>query len=175
MKKYMTIGSIGSFLLGIISVMLYKMLLKDVFFSLAVTFFTTFYHFIMRVAVGCAVVRLRKNKDISEQFTISRTESRFYEFIKVKKWKKYMPTYNRQLFSIWDNSYRTVMHNMENALAGHFIMVILSFVPLAFANIVGGFVPFLITSVLAAVFDILLVFVQRYNMARMGCILKRIK
>ena len=62
MKKLIVIGSAVSALGGIFSVLIYNICGSALVFSLAVTFFTTLYHFVMRVLVSYIVVIARKNK-----------------------------------------------------------------------------------------------------------------
>ena len=124
----------------------------------------------MRIAAGYIVVFVRKNKTAADSvpFRLSAAESNFYKKIKIKYWKKYVPTYNKALFNIKNNSYETVMHNMINAEIGHEFIVVLSFLPILLSKPLDGFVPFVITSVIAAAFDMQFVFVQRYNRARLS-------
>lgn len=67
-----------------------------------------------------------------------------------KKWKGKIPTYNEDLFSIEKRTF-------------HEINAVLSFLPLLTTGVFGSFMVFLITSVLAACFDLMFVIVQRYN------------
>ena len=72
------------------------------------------------------------------------------------------------MFNIKNNSYKAVMHNMINAEIGHELIVILSFLPILLSKPLDGFIPFTITSVIAAAFDMQFVFIQRYNRARLS-------
>lgn len=65
----------------------------------------------------------------------------------------------------------TLYHNMINAQLGHEIIVLLSFAPLFLSKPLDGFLPFLITSVFAALFDLQFVMIQRYNRDRVSAIL----
>ena len=55
---------------------------------------------------------------------------------------------------------------------GHETIVVLSFVPIVAGHWLGGYLAFIITSILAAMFDMMFVIMQRYNRQR---ILKLIK
>ncbi len=168
MKRLIATGTIVSFILGIVCALLYQNSDRGIYFSLSVTFFTSFYHFIMRVVVAYLVVRCRKHKDKSDlvPFKLSRTEHNLYKIIRLKKWKKYVPTYDKTLFSIKDHLGLELIHNMTDAEIGHLIIVFLSFAPMLLSKTLDGFVPFLVTSVLAAAFDAQFVMVQRFNKAR---------
>lgn len=176
MKKVIASGTVLSFLGGIICSLLWIRFRFEAFFSLAVTFFTTFYHFIMRILVACAVSACRKNKDGSalSAVRLSRAERIFYDKIRIKKWKKFAPTYNPSLFSVKRNSLSELMNNMTNARISHEIIVVLSFLPLLFSKFIGGTIPFLITSVLSALFDMQFVLIQRYNTARLEKIMTKV-
>ena len=64
---------------------------------------------------------------------------------------------------------------MTNAEIGHGAIVVLSLVPILFSKAVGGFWAFLITSVLAAVFDLQFVLIQRFNKSRMSRVMEKEK
>ena len=168
MKKVVAAGTALSFVFGVICLGLYIFFMTEALFSLAVTFFTVFYHFAMRISVGSAVTLCRKNKTDTALFEIGDAERVFYDKIKLKKWKKHALTYNPVLFSLKSNSYSELMHNMNNSRIGHEIIVLLSFVPILFSTFIGGALPFIITSVASALFDMQFVIIQRYNMARLS-------
>ena len=173
MKKLIVIGSVVSVFGGILSVLVYNICGSALAFSLAVTFFTTLYHFVMRVLVSYIVVIARKNKADNKKFEISEAEEKFYKIIIIKKWKKYAPTYDTRQFCLKDLTHDEIIHNMTNAGIGHGAIVVLSFVPMLFSKAVGGFWAFLITSVLAAVFDLQFVLIQRFNKSRMSRVMEK--
>ncbi len=177
MKKIVATGTVFSLTGGIVFLFLWNHFRLGAFFSLVITFFTTFYHFIMRITVAYLVVIFRKNKT-DKNFVpvkLSRPEMIFYDKIRIKKWKKLVPTYNPSLFSVKNTSLQELMHNMIDARIGHEIIAVLSFVPLLFSKPLDGTLPFLITSVLAAVFDMQFVLIQRYNTARISTIITKTK
>lgn len=175
MKKLIALCTAVSFMSGIASVILYKQFHNGLYLSLAITAFTTLYHFVMRIITACIVVFVRKNKTAADSapFVISKSESDFYNKIRLKHWKKYAPTYNKSLFELKNNSYETIMHNMIDAEIGHALIVIFSFLPILLSKPLDGFVPFAVTSVIAAAFDMQFVFIQRYNRARLSKLQKK--
>lgn len=175
MKKLIVIGSAISALGGILSVLIYNICGSVLAFSLTVTFFTTLYHFVMRILAARLVVIARKNKTDDKNFKISEAEEKFYKIIGIKKWKKYAPTYDTRQFCLKDLTHDEIIHNMTNAEIGHGAIVVLSFVPILFSKAAGGFWAFLITSVLAAVFDLQFVLIQRFNKSRMSRIMEKEK
>ena len=174
-KEIIALCVIISFLGGIGCVILSKRFGYEIFFSLAVTFFTTLYHFVMRILVACAVTACRKNKTEESRIAAkpSAAEKKFYGIIRIKRWKTLVPTYKPALFTVKSDSLNELMHNMVNARIGHEIMVVLSFIPILFSHILGGASAFIITSAIAAAFDMQFVLIQRYNISRLSEILKK--
>lgn len=177
MKKLIGIGLVLSFVLACVSCVLYLSFHRGLYFSLAVTFFTTFYHFAMRIIVAIFVTYFRSGKTTEDgrPFQIGKHEAAFYKLIHIKTWKQNAPTYNQALFVVTRGSYTTLCHNMANAQIGHSYMVVFSFAPLLFSKAIDGFWPFFITSVLAALFDMQFVMIQRYNRARVSRIRSKMK
>ena len=170
MKKLIATGAFASLFWGILTSILYKTLGSGVYLSLAITFLTTFYHFAMRILVACIITVLRKNKAETDilSFRLNAFEKSFYKAIKLQNWKAYAPTFRKELFSLKKNPLQSIYHNMTNAEISHGLIVPLSFLPLIFSKPLNGFVPFFITSVLAACFDLQFVFIQRFNKERLS-------
>ncbi len=168
MKKLVFCSAIVSLLLGCIFAAVYKIHSGGVWFSLSVTFFCTFYHIAMRLAVGAAA---NKMKIQVKRIKLTKAESTFYKKIGIKRWKSFMPTYDKALFDIKKRTLTELYINMSVSLKGHGVMAVLSFLPIFVSGRLGGFYAFLITSVLAALFDLALVCVQRYNLSRISRIL----
>lgn len=175
MKKIIGGGMLCSLFLGIIFAALYRRFRFDALFSLSITFFTSFYHFFMRVTVACAVVLLRKNRFARNKMTfrLSRFEASLYKFLRIRTIKNYVPTYNRALFKVRCGKLDELAHNMIDAEIIHAISAVLSFAPLLMTGAINGFLPFFLTSLFTAAFDMLLVFVQRYNLSRISALMKR--
>ena len=137
----------------------------SILFSLAITFGTVFYHFAMRLAVGHTLNALFRNKmDLQNPwFRARRFEKKLYLFLRVRSWREHVPTYSPETFSRELHSWREIAMATCQAEVVHEIIALLSFVPLFFAIPFGELWVFLITSVLAALFDTLFVILQRYN------------
>ena len=88
---------------------------------------------------------------------------KIYNKLKVKKWKGKIPTYNEDLFSIEKRTFHEIAQATCQSEIVHEINAVLSFLPLFSTSLFGSFMVFLITSVLAACFDLMFVIVQRYN------------
>ena len=132
--------------------------------SAAITFFTVFYHFAMRLAVGTLVPNRFSHR--SFWFQPRDFEAILYEKLQVKKWKDRMPTYDPRLFSLKENTLDEIVNNMCQAEVVHEIIILLSFIPLLFSVIWDAFYVFFITSCLSALLDLSFVVMQRYNRPR---------
>lgn len=142
--------------------------------SLAISSGTCFYHFAMRLLVG-AVVPMFAGLFHPDQpwFRQRRWEPRLYARLRMKRWKGGIPTYDPGQFDLSINPLPQVVRNMCIAEVVHEVIILLSFIPLLFAIPFGEFPVFLITSVLAALFDGIFVIAQRFNRPRLVRILKK--
>ena len=132
------------------------------------SFGTTAYHFLMRLAVGYLLPKLT-NYDFDYRhawFQPRKWEAAFYKKLQVRKWKGKLPTYAPNQFSLEQQSLYRILQNMCGAELVHEIIMVFSFLPLLAVPIWGEFLVFLITSALAALFDSIFVMAQRYNRPR---------
>ena len=141
----------------------------------AITFGTIAYHFTMRLLVGGAFNMVMGNKaDYRKRhFWVSRREISFYEKLNVKKWKDKMPSYDASLFDPKEHTLEEVIQAMCQAELVHETIVILSFLPIIAGIWFGDFPVFIITSVIAAIIDMIFVIMQRYNRHRVMCLIER--
>ena len=77
-----------------------------------------------------------------------------------------MPTYDSSLFDPTLHSWEEIAKAMCQAELVHEVNIAASFVPILLAVWVGALPVFVITSVLAAGYDLLFVMLQRYNRPR---------
>ena len=160
----MQITAICTALLTLVFFCLYALWGQPVILSLTITFGTTFFHFIMRLIVGTLIPNRFSYR--SRWFQPRRFETALYKKLRLKHWKGQMPTYNPKLFSLQDNSLEQIARNMCQAEVVHEVIILFSFIPLLFSRPLDAFVPFLVTSILAAGFDLLFVILQRFNRPR---------
>lgn len=148
---------------------------KSVFFSASITFGTIFYHFAMRLAVGYLIdARYHNRMDHTKKwFTEKAFEKKLYKMIQVKKWKKWLPTYNPQDFDLKNRSAAEIVQVSCQAEAVHEVNMALSFVPVVFSVWFGSLDVFLITSFAAFLFDSTFVIIQRYNRPRLLRLMKK--
>lgn len=136
---------------------------------------TTAYHFLMRLAVGVVVNAVMQNHaDYTKWwYQPRRFEEKLYRKLRVKSWKKYLPTYDPSSFSVAEKSFEDILQAGCQAEVVHEIIIMLSFMPLLIAEKAGGFSAFLLTSCAAALFDSLFVILQRYNRPRLVGIVEK--
>ncbi len=168
MKKLMIIAAAAALAAFVFFTVLYFLNPFGVILSLAVTFGTIAYHFWMRLIVGYAVNAVMHNRaDYTRGiYQLKPFERKLYSFLKVKVWKDKMPTFDADRFDSSVKSWDEIAQAMCQAEIVHKIIVVLSFVPLLFSIWFGDFPIFLITSILAALFDLMFVIMQRFNRPR---------
>ena len=175
MKKKMLWIS-GLSLAGLLaSAVAYHFTRSSVLLSLAITFGTVFYHFAMRLAVGLGIdARLHNRVDYTKSwFQEKPFEKKLYETLKVKKWKKHMPTFTPEEFDLQSRGPEEIIQVTCQSEIVHEVNMLLSFVPLLLSIRFGSLGVFLITSCAAALFDSLFVIMQRYNRPRLVRLLRR--
>ena len=177
MSKLMKLIAAVSLAAMVISAAVYRALSLEIFLSLAITFGTIAYHFIMRLLVGLAFRTAMHNRaDLHRKWChVSGRELSFYEKLHVKKWKKKMPTYDSTLFDPRIHTWSEIAQAMCQAELVHETIVLLSFLPILAGIPFGSFPVFIITSVLSAAFDMLFVIMQRYNRGRIMHLMDRKK
>ena len=146
-------------------------------FSAAITFGTMAFHIIMRLLVGTIVDCVMHNHaDYNKKwFQLHPFEEKLYKKLKVKTWKDKLPTYDADTFSVQKKTFDEIAQATCQSEIVHEINVVVSFLPLFATFLFGSFMVFLITSVLAACFDLLFVIMQRYNRPRLVKLAKKMK
>ena len=144
-------------------------------FSAAISTGTTFYHFAMRLLAGWIVPRFFRNasQHQSSWFRPRPFEPALHAALKVKKWKDHMPTYDPASFSLKDNTLEQIIRASCVSEAVHEVIVLFSFIPILFSRFWGALPVFVITSLMAALFDCCFILMQRYNRPRLVRILSK--
>lgn len=175
MIKVLKIGPVIFLTATIVSAVLYKITLGGVFLTLAITFGTTAYHFIMRWLVAFIYDFIMDNKaDYRKRwYQVGQREKRLYEKLRVKRWKRHMPTYNPDLFDPRKRTWDQIAQTTCQAELGHETIAVLSFVPIMAGIWFGEYLVFICTSIVAAVFDLMFAVMQRYNRQRIVALLAR--
>lgn len=175
MPKAMKTTAAASLAAALLSGVLFCCFARDIWLTLAVTFGTIAYHFIMRLLVGWIFNLVMKNRaDYARKwYRIRPWEQKLYRFLRVKKWKNRLPTYAPESFSSQKHTWEEIARTMCQAELVHEVNALLSFAPLAASIWFGSFAVFLITSLAGAVFDLLFAVVQRYNRDRVVKLCRR--
>lgn len=144
--------------------------------ALAITFLTITFHFVMRLIVGFVVSLFKKSINPNRKYyELKNFEKKLYDFLKVKKWKNKIFTYNPAEFDIEKNTMEQIAVNMCNSEKVHMVIFFLSYIPLLFIIPFGQPIVFVITSILSSIFDLGFVIVQRYNRPRVIRIMNKMK
>ena len=147
---------------------------NEILFSTLITFATISYHLIMRLLVGILFNVTLNNKVNYKKswFQVSQHEMALYKKLKVKTWKGKLPTYNASSFDINKHTLEEIVQVMCQAELVHETIALLSFLPIIAGLWVGAFPVFIITSLLAAAFDMSFVIAQRFNRQRVLRLIK---
>ena len=175
MKKPMYIISAGALVLCVVCAVIYALYKVNVFYSLAVTFGTIAYHFLMRLAVGFIFnITMNNRADYTKGWFRQREwEKKLYKRLGVKRWKNILPTYDPEVFDPGRHTWDEIAQAMCQAELVHEVITVLSFVPLVFSIWFGAFWVFAVTSVLSAAFDLTFVILQRSNRPRVIKLINR--
>ena len=175
MKKTMILTTIILLVALIACAIAYYFTQNDVLFSVAVTVGTCFYHLAMRLAVGHGIDAIFHNKMNYNKwwFGERKFEAGLYKFMRVKKWKKRMPTYNSDYFDLKKHSVEEIIQATCQSEVVHEVIMVLSWVPVIFTIWFGALVAFLVTSFVAFCFDGIFVILQRYNRPRLKRLLRK--
>ena len=141
----------------------------------AISFGTAAYHFDMRLATGFLLPKLTNYSFDYRHFwfQLRKWEQNFYRRLRIRKWKGKLPTYAPSQFSLKNQSLHRIIQNMCGAELVHEIIMVLSFLPILTVPVFGAFPVFLVTSVLAALYDSIFVMAQRFNRPRLIRILEK--
>lgn len=175
MAKTMKIVAVVSVLSAVCFSLIYRFTDVSLFISLAITSGTIAYHFCIRLIIGQLFNIIMKNKaDYTKKwYQVSGAEQKLYKKLKVKKWKEKMPTYDKDIFDVSKHSWDEIAQAMCQSELVHEVNILFSFVPIIAAVRFGAFAVFLITSVMGAAFDLMFVFMQRYNRPRVLKMIRR--
>ena len=93
MARKMKLIAAISVLLTVVCVILSHNQADGVIFSMAITFGTISYHFVMRLVVGTVINMLMNNRANyrARWFQVSEAEYKLYQKLKVKAWKRTCP------------------------------------------------------------------------------------
>ena len=177
MAKIMKFIAGFSCFLTLLSTLIYHKFHSGIMLTLSITFGTIAYHFCIRLLIGLIFNTVMRNRaDYTKKwFQPTKAEEKLYRLLRVKKWKGKMPTYNSSFFDSDAHTLDEIAQAMCQAELVHETIIVFSFLPII-ASVWAGELPvFIITSVLAALFDSLFVIMQRYNRPRIVRLIKKQK
>ena len=168
MAKIMKRTAIVAVLMTICSLFLYRFTNIEVLFSITITLGMIAYHFSIRLIIGGLFDMKMKNKaDYTKKcYQVSDLELRLYQKLKVKKWKNKMPTYDKNTFDVSKHSWDEIIQATCQSELVHETNIVFSLFSIIASIWFESFVVFLVTAILGAFFDLLFVFMQRFNRAR---------
>lgn len=136
--------------------------------SVTVTCGTLAYHLCMRLLVG-GVYQLAFHNRVDYTrawFRVGRREQRLYRALRVKGWKKYLPTYDPAAFDPKRHSWEEIAQAMAQAELVHQTIALFSFLPLLAIPWLGAPWVFVLTSLASALLDLSFAVLQRFNRPR---------
>lgn len=170
-KKLVTATTIALTIITLLSTALTAITDMDLFLTISITAGTTLYHFAMRLFVGKVTPHHFNYKSV--WFKEKSFEKPLYKKLRVKKWKDKMPSYNPSTYLTKEISLYDLINTMCRNEVIHEIIAVLSFVPILFSLIIDTYFVFIITSVIACLFDLIFVIMQRYNRPRVIKVLEK--
>lgn len=149
-----------------------KAITSSVVFYTGITCFTIMYHLWLRLIMG-NVNKLFKIEYTMLWFKESALDKKLCKLFRVKKWKNKALTYNPELFSLKDYSLEDIANTMCKVEVDHLVNVAISLSTLLFSLVWGLFWIFALTALLAILFDMQFVLIQRYNRPRIVKLIER--
>lgn len=100
MKKKMILITCFLFVLFIIFLLVLMITKLSIMETITITIGITLYHFVMRLLVGTIIDLIMKNRANYKNmwFREKCFEKKIYDLIRVRVWKKYLPTYSPDTF-----------------------------------------------------------------------------
>lgn len=175
MKRKMILITLFLLMGFAVSLPVFLLTKNEILETVTITLGISLYHFAMRLAVGVAVDAVMKNRADHESpwFREKGFERALYRWMRVRKWKKFLPTYSPETFDARQKTVSQLVGATCQAEVVHEIIMILSLLPMAAIPLLGGAAALVITSVLAMLFDSLFVILQRYNRPKLVRVMKR--
>lgn len=175
MKKNMLLSAFLSLSGLLASGMAYSLTANPILYSIAITFGTIYYHFSMRLAAAYMIdTKFHNQMDYTAKWFRERSfEPKLYKMIRVKKWKKRLPSFHPGDFLLEKHSAADIIQATCQAEIVHEVIMALSFVPVLFSVWFGAVEVFFITSCTACLLESVFVMIQRYNRPRLMRLLKK--
>ncbi len=134
--------------------------------------FMIVYHFWLRIIMGNVSKLLPIRRD-HWWFQERKFEKPLYRLLRVKRWKGKALTYNPELFDLRQRSLEQLADAMTKAETDHWINELISLGSILFSLLWGEVWIFLLTAIMAMLFDAQFIVIQRYNRPHVLRILKK--
>lgn len=171
MKKIFFSACIGSAFLTILFFVCGSVSERAVFMLLTRVFGTLFYHIAMRLTVAYLAKPYYNYRNI--WFKEKRFEKTIYRKLRVRRWKKILPSGNPASYSLTNRSITAIVQTMCRNEVIHEVSALLSLAPIALGFRYGGWSAWISTSLLGSMCDLLFVCLQRYNRPRLVRLIER--
>ena len=175
MKRKMILTTVFLLIGFAISLPIFILTRNTIVEVLTITIGVTLYHFAMRLAVGAVVNLIMKNKANYKNvwFREKRFEKKLYHLLRVRKWRKHIPTYSPDTFDTNQKTVKEIVGATCQAEIVHEVIMVLSFLPIAAIPFLGGAEAIFITSFLSMLIDSVFVMLQRYNRPKLVRVMER--
>lgn len=142
---------------------------KPVFMSFGITAVTICYHFTVRLVIGNIFESVNSSyfKPDSLRFREMRFERKLYKALRVKMWKKFVPTYEESKFTLKGNTAEEIIGETCRAEAAHWMCIFASLASIMLSSLFGATPVFIVTAILGALTDLVVILVQRFNRPRL--------
>ena len=138
--------------------------------------FTIMYHFWVRIIMGNVSKLFKKHINYKQWWFKEKSfEKGLYKLLHVKEWKGKALTYNPELYSLKQHSLEEIANTMVKSEVDHWINEVISLSTLLFIIPWGRTWAFVISAIVAMIFDSQFIIIQRYNRPRILKVLKKEK
>ncbi len=125
--KIIKISAAAFVALTILFAVIYQCSSSAAALSIAITFGTFSYHYVMRLAVGFGVNGIFHNRfDYNKKWFLEKKfEKRLYKALRVKKWKDRMPTFAPEMLDLSAHTWEEIAGAMCQSEVIHSIIAVL--------------------------------------------------
>ncbi len=151
-------------LLSVVSFSLYysSVYQNDVVLWVGIVSFMIIYHFGLRLLEGAITNKLSINY-AHPWYKTKKFEKRLYKTLKVRKWKDKVLTFEPDKYDFKNRTLDELATTMAKSELDHWINEVISLSSILFIFIWGCAPAFIITAIIAMLFDAQFIVVQRYN------------
>lgn len=135
---------------------------NDVVLWVGITSFMIIYHFGLRLLEGAITSKFKISYD-HPWYKTRKFEKRLYKALKVRSWKDKVLTFEPDKYDFKNRTLDELATTMSKSELDHWINEAISVFSILFTFVWGCAPAFVITAILAMLFDAQFIIVQRYN------------